>query len=162
MKRIIVMRHAKSSWKDPSLDDHDRPLNKRGRKDCPKMARALIERGWIPQLVLSSTSQRTRETWQRMATEFDTSEIELQWLESFYHGGPVEVCRQLSKLDDSYSSIMVLGHNPGWEAIVETLCGKAVRMTTANAVLLEITSDSWQEKDYSFVDVLRPKELTDN
>ncbi len=62
-RRLIVMRHAKSSWKHAGLTDHQRPLNKRGRKDAPRVARALIERGWTPRRVLSSDAARTRETW---------------------------------------------------------------------------------------------------
>ena len=162
MKRIIVMRHAKSSWKDATLDDHDRPLNKRGRKDSPKMGRALKKLGWVPEQVLSSTSQRTRETWQGMADQFGETNIEVRWLDTFYHGGPRDVLQQLSQLDDEVSSVLLLGHNPGWESVVETLCDEPVRMTTANAVLLESSSSDWKTASYSFVDVLRPKELKDN
>lgn len=65
--RLIIMRHAKSSWRDPLLDDHDRPLNKRGRRDAPRVAAELQRRGWAPKAVIMSDSVRTTETWARMA-----------------------------------------------------------------------------------------------
>ncbi len=158
MKRVIIMRHAKSSWKDSSLSDHDRPLNKRGKRDAPRIAKALYELGWIPDLVLSSTSERTRETWHGMEGHISDDEIPVKWLSSFYHGGTSEVLAELAKLDDSVETVLCLGHNPGWEDVVASMSNKPTRMTTANAVLLESESSSWCE-DFAFVDILRPKEL---
>ena len=70
-RRIIVMRHAKSSWKSGARDDHARPLNKRGRRDAPRIAARLAELGWVPERVISSDSERTRQTWARMEEAFD-------------------------------------------------------------------------------------------
>ena len=67
VRRLIVMRHAKSSWKDPNLDDHERPLNKRGRGDAPMVADAIFDRGWIPDLILVSSSKRTLQTLEGMS-----------------------------------------------------------------------------------------------
>ncbi len=161
MKRLIVMRHAKSSWKFPELSDHERPLNKRGRRDSPRMARALAERGWVPEVVLSSDSVRTRETYARMEPELN-SEVLVAWQPEFYGGGPAEICAALRQLPGDVKTALMLGHNNGWENTVEQLCGQYVRMTTANAVLLE-GKGSWKKlaraERWSLVEVLRPKEL---
>ena len=85
-KRLIIMRHAKSSWTSGAASDHQRPLNKRGRRAAPLVAARLRDLGWIPDLVIASDSERTRETWQRMRAEFPQA-IEERYSHSFYHGG---------------------------------------------------------------------------
>ena len=161
MKRLIVMRHAKSSWKHPELSDHERPLNKRGRRDSPRVARALTARGWIPEVVLSSDSVRTRETWARMEPELH-GEILVAWQPEFYGGGPSEVCQALRQLPNDVKAVLVLGHNNGWENTVQQLSGVSLTMTTANAVLLKARG-SWkklaQVDAWRYVEVIRPKEL---
>ena len=85
-RRLIIMRHAKSSWNSPAATDHARPLNKRGQHDAPRVGTALVEQDWTPDLVLSSDSQRTRETFAGMTESFPGG-IEVRFLSSFYHGG---------------------------------------------------------------------------
>ncbi|MBA2662049.1 MAG: histidine phosphatase family protein [Bradymonadaceae bacterium] len=164
-RRLIVMRHAKSSWSDEKLGDHDRPLNERGKKEAPEVARRLVELGWLPERLLSSDSKRTRETWKRMKPIFEEEEEvpKVVWIPDFYHGGMDEVSDALIELDDEIAEVMVLGHNPGWEAIVAFLSGEPVTMTTANAALLEGEGDTWEEAleqgSWELVEVIRPKEL---
>ena len=67
VRRLVIMRHAKSSWKDQKLDDHERPLNNRGRRDAPIVADAIFERGWIPDIILVSSSKRTIQTLEGMS-----------------------------------------------------------------------------------------------
>ena len=161
--RLIVMRHAKSSWDSNAPDDHSRPLNKRGCRDAPRIAERLAEMGWTPELVLSSDSQRTRETCELMLPKFVT-QPEVQFLPSLYHSGPSDVAACLSSVPPQINSLMVLGHNPGWESVVLYLSGKEITMTTANAALLELDTTSWEstfdnEGNWNLVEVLRPKEL---
>jgi polyadenylate-binding protein len=160
-RRLIVMRHAKSSWKHQGLSDHQRPLNKRGRQDAPRVARALQARGWRPRLVLSSDSTRTRETWSRMEQELP-GEAEVRWLPSFYHGGAEDVLGELSLLEEEPGPVLVLGHNPTWEDLVQLLSGQAEVMTTANASLLQ-AQGRWAELvlpgRWELLEVLRPREL---
>jgi phosphohistidine phosphatase SixA len=162
MKRLIVMRHAKSSWKHAGMSDHQRPLNKRGRRDAPRVARALEERGWTPGRVLSSDSTRTKETWSRMERELSGT-IPVEWLPSFYHAGAEAVLAELAALpDDEAGPVLVLGHNPSWEDLVRFLSGDPETLTTANAALLEaegawsalVTPACWR-----LLSVLRPREL---
>jgi len=155
------MRHAKSSWTSGAPTDHQRPLNKRGRRAAPLVGTRLRELGWIPDLVIASDSQRTRETWQRMQAEFPDPIAE-RFSSAFYHGGLADIASESTMLTRDISTLLVLGHNPGFEDAVAALGGQWVRMTTANAALLESDLDDWEDAmgaDWTLVEVLRPKEL---
>lgn len=158
-KRLIVMRHAKSSWSKGVARDEDRPLNKRGRRDAPRIGKALAKLGWIPELVVSSTATRTRETWERMASRFPDAEVDFS--DAFYHEGEGAVVTEL--VGRAADTIMVLGHNPRWEHLCSTLAGHYIEMTTANAALFECDADDWasafKNKQWRLETVLRPKEL---
>jgi phosphohistidine phosphatase SixA len=160
--RLIVMRHAKSSWKSGVSEDHQRPLNKRGRRDAPRVAQELAELGWSPQVVLSSDSQRTRETWDLMSPSLAPRTV--SFLPQLYLAGIEQVRAACVGLADDVGTVLVLGHNPGWEDAARWLSGEEVRMTTANAALLEHEGDSWSSAlgepgSWSLRRLLRPKEL---
>lgn len=164
-RRLIVMRHAKSSWADGSMSDHERPLNDRGRREAPEVARKLVELEWVPEIVLSSDSKRTRETWKRMKPVFEEAGCTpiMHKLSELYHAGMDEAADALAELDDAVDCVLLLGHNPGWEDVVAYLSGVSVTMTTANAVLLEGGGDSWQDAlergSWQLIEVIRPREL---
>ena len=160
-KRLIILRHAKSRWSSGAATDHQRPLNKRGRRDAPRIGARLHELGWLPDLVVLSDSERTRETWQRMSTALPHA-IEARFSRAFYHGGISAITNECSTLAHDVSTLMVIGHNPGWEDAVAVLCGEYIRMTTANAALLKSDTADWSEAidaSWELVEVLRPKEL---
>ena len=162
-RRLIVMRHAKSSWASGAQSDHQRPLNDRGRRDAPRVATALVDVNWLPDLILSSDAQRTRETYDGMAVSFPC-EIPVQFLFSFYLAGLEAVLNESPGVADEIETLMVLGHNPGWQEIVARLSGHDVAMKTANAALLEAQGTSWHEALRSFgawdlVEVISPKDL---
>ena len=106
MKRLILMRHAKSSWDDPALDDHARPLNGRGRVSARVVGDWMRARGYIPDQTLSSDSRRTRETFAGLKIPCDT-----QFLNRLYHAGPGDLLHLLRQADGD--CVLVLGHNPG-------------------------------------------------
>lgn len=163
MKRLIIMRHAKSAWDTDAPDDHSRPLNDRGRRDAPRMGRALRARGWVPDLVLSSDAQRTRETWAGVEPELET-DIEVRFKRDLYHAGPTEIAEECEQVGEHHETVMVLGHNPGWERAVAFFTDDHETMTTANCALLEAEGaweDLMQASTWRLVDVLRPKELDD-
>lgn len=161
--RLIVMRHAKSSWASGGGIDHARPLNPRGRSDAPRIAQRLAELGWVADRVLSSDSARTQETWARMADVLPGIE-QVVFTRRLYHAGIEAFTEVVSAAPDRDRCLLVLGHNPGWEEVVEWLCGQSVRMTTANAVLLRRDPVPWgralEPDGWAMVDVLRPRELT--
>ena len=163
MKRLIVMRHAKSDWDTDAPTDHARPLNKRGRRDSLRIADKLVLLNWCPEHVLSSDAQRTRETFELMAPEFDP-EPTVDFLATLYHAGPDELAGSIVSISDDTVTVMALGHNPGWEEVVYWLTRESIRMTTANAALIECEADSWSDVvrhagNWSLKDVIRPKEI---
>ncbi|WP_298853760.1 histidine phosphatase family protein [uncultured Ruegeria sp.] len=106
-RTLILTRHAKSSWDNPELGDHERPLNKRGRKSAPAVAAWLRDHGWLPDEVLSSTSTRTRETWDRMGLQAD----KVCFHGTLYHAGSESMLQELSGATEP--TVLMLGHNPG-------------------------------------------------
>ena len=82
-RRLILMRHAKSSWAIDGQEDHQRPLNKRGRRDAPRIATALAARDWLPDFVVSSDAERTRQTWAQMSSVFSI-DCEVRWTNDLY------------------------------------------------------------------------------
>lgn len=167
LRRLIVLRHAKSDQYSDAPTDHGRPLNPRGIRSAPTIAAKLVELGWVPQVVVSSDATRTRETWEHMEGVLGQGtagdRIEPRFTRALYLAGPPEVREALRELAEGVETAMVIGHNPGWEQVVFELCGVRVRMTTCNAALLEVNSPGWTEalgrRDWRFETVLRPKEL---
>ena len=106
-RTLILTRHAKSSWDAPVASDHDRPLNKRGRKSAPAIGTWLKQNGWLPDEVISSTAARTRETWDRMGLQTAT----VGFTRTLYHAGPDEMLAVLSGATGE--TVLMLGHNPG-------------------------------------------------
>ena len=162
-RRLVVLRHAKSAWDTDAPTDHDRPLNKRGRRDAPRIGARLAELGWVPERVVSSDAARTRETWERLRAPWRES-IEVTFTRALYGAGYDEVRAAVGILPDHVTTAMVIGHNPGWEALVDTLTGGDHRMTTCNAALLSIEAKSWkaalkQRGSWQLHELLRPKEL---
>ena len=163
LRRLILMRHAKSSWKSDAVDDHSRPLNKRGRRDAPIMAEVLNERGWTPEVVYSSDSERTRETLELMCTVFVPTP-KVVFVPALYHGGIHEIREVAVQTAAEVQTVMVLGHNPGWQSAIPWLSGEHEVMSTANAALLSAEGESWREamhgeRLWHLNDVLRPKEI---
>ena len=150
--RLIVMRHAKSSWSDASLDDHDRPLNKRGRRDAPRIAQELHDRGWIPDRIRVSSSKRTMETLELMETISQNSAIDVE--PSLYHSNISTLLQAVEEVEAGKTT-MVLSHNPGSEILVHQLSNRLEVMPTSAAALFEKQQEGW-----ALIDIFRPKELT--
>ena len=150
-RRLIVMRHAKSSWKETGIEDHDRPLNKRGFRDAPKIADAIHERGWSPDLILVSSSKRTLQTLSQMSNRFEGVQSEIRT--EIYHATVYDLLLVLEDMAQE-GTTMVLGHNPGSEILVNHLSGEWHVMPTAAAVLLVESTGKWEIQE-----VIRPKEI---
>lgn len=161
-RRLVLMRHAKSSWKQGNLSDHERPLNGRGRGDAPRMGHELAARGWVPGLVASSDSQRTRETWARMCEPLGIPDQDVLWSNHLYLAGLRAIRRHALDWDGSTTTALVLGHNPGWSDAASALSGRPVDMTTGNCALLVGAGATWTEallRPWELVGLLRPREL---
>ena len=151
VRRLVIMRHAKSSWKDQNLDDHERPLNSRGRRDAPIVADAIFDRGWIPELILVSSSKRTLQTLEGMSHRMGKTPFEVR--SGIYHATVIDLMEELEGMLEN-GTTMIIGHNPGSEILVNHLSGEWHTMPTATAVLLLHSGSSW-----SVEAVIRPKEI---
>ncbi|KAL3339085.1 hypothetical protein AABB24_027954 [Solanum stoloniferum] len=157
-RRLILLRHAKSSWENRSIRDHDRPLSRSGQLDAIKVSQNLLKLGWIPQLILSSDALRTRETLKIMQEQVQAFlEAEVHFISSFYSvaamdGQTAEHLRQaICKYSrDEILTVMCMGHNRGWEEAASVLSGVTVELKTCNAALLEATGTSWEECTQAF------------
>ncbi len=162
MKTLLILRHAKSSWKDSSLADHDRPLNKRGKQDAPRMGRFLREQGLVPDRIISSTAKRARKTAAAVA-KVCHCEDKVELTQEFYHAGPGAYLAVLQSVPDNEQRVMVVGHNPGMEALVTHLTGRMETMPTAALAHVTLPIEKWEELDYEvqgeLLDLWRPKAL---
>jgi len=127
MKQLSLLRHAKSSWDDPALGDIDRPLSKRGRRDSPAIGAHIAEVQLIPDLVLCSSSRRTRDTYDLVNTAWTAAGRAAPVLfdDRLYMAEPDEILGVLRELPDEADRIMVLGHNPGIERLADLLTANA-------------------------------------
>jgi phosphohistidine phosphatase len=163
MKTLLILRHAKSSWKDVSLADHDRPLNKRGKRDAPRMGKLLREQDLVPDRIISSTAKRARNTAKAVAKACDC-EDKVELTSEFYHAGPGAYLAVLQNVSDDDQRVMVVGHNPGMEALVTHLTGRMETMPTAALAHVALPIEKWDELDYEvqgeLLHLWRPKALT--
>ena len=144
MKTLLILRHAKSSWKEAGLSDHDRPLNDRGKRDAPRMGKLLADHHLHPDLILSSTAKRARSTAKRAIKGGDLT-CPLELVDDFYLAPPETYVSELRQQPDSHNRILVIGHNPGLEELVELLTGDGGPLPTAALVQVEFDVDSWSQ-----------------
>jgi len=162
MKTLLLMRHAKSSWKDTKLEDIKRPLNKRGRKTAPRMGELLKEAELVPQTILSSTALRARQTAEAVAEKMEYIG-EIIYVDDFYMAEPPAYIKRLKKLPAHFERVLVIGHNPGLEALMQTLCGQVEALPTGSIAYLSLPIKEWGEMSGEvhgeLIDLWRPKEL---
>ena len=112
MKKVTLIRHAKSSWEDMMLKDHDRPLNKRGKRDAPFMAKMMASRGWRPDLLISSTANRAQTTTRHFAEALNIRPEEMLLQERIYEASIPTIINLIAQLNDQWSAVALFGHNP--------------------------------------------------
>lgn len=162
---LILMRHAKSAWNDPTLDDFDRPLNPRGRASAPAIATWLVEKGYLPDVVLVSGARRTVETWQRMASQMpETATMESN--PALYHAAPKVILNVLKS--QTAPTIALIAHNPGIgefaERIVKTQVDhpKFAQYPTAATTVISFENETWSNVDWGqgeALDFTAPRDL---
>ena len=121
-KTILLLRHAKSSWSDPGLQDFDRPLNQRGREAAPRMGRYMKEQGLVPDLVLCSAACRALQTWELVAEALD-SNCQVKQLRGLYLASAKQLLDALRRAPDEAGCVLLIGHNPGMERLASSLSG---------------------------------------
>lgn len=163
-KRLLIMRHAKSSWELGYNSDHQRPLNERGKRDAPRMAQFLVQQNCIPELIFCSTARRAVETAQLLIKGLGQFDSE-NWLlcDDLYHAPPRCYLDRLASLNNRpLDCVMVVGHNPGLEQLVAQLSGRFEAMPTAAIAHFEFDIDHWDDiigEPGRIVDFWRPKEI---
>jgi len=161
MKTLLILRHAKSSWDDSALDDHERPLNARGEEDAPRIARVARDEGLAPELILSSDAVRARLTAAAMA---DTTGGQLLLDPRLYHATAADILAVVpTVVPDNTGTVMIVGHNPGLEQLVAQLTGEWEALPTAALVQVELPIARWSELDPAtrgtLIGAWRPKAL---
>ena len=144
MKTLYLLRHAKSSWDDPSLKDFDRPLNKRGLKAAPLIGSYLRKQKLKPELIVSSPAARAKSTTS-LVSEAAGLTGTLKFDEGIYEASPVRLFEVVAGLDDKIETAMMVGHNPGFEELLAALTGETRRMATAALACIELNVDKWSE-----------------
>jgi phosphohistidine phosphatase len=161
VKTLLIVRHAKSDWGQPGLADHDRPLNDRGRRDAPRMGRRLAERGAVPDVIRSSTALRARTTAAALAEELGVDAATIQLDEDMYAttvGGLLDI---IESLDDEAGTVMLVGHNPEFSALVARLTDEDVELSTCTVAEVRLPIDRWADASGAageLVSVERPKD----
>lgn len=142
-KKVYLIRHAKSSWKDAAIDDFDRPLNKRGRQNAPFMAELLKERNIMPDIIISSPALRAKTTAQAIAETLGYTNI--LFLDDVYEATKETLQKILRGLDDSYKVVFLVGHNPSLGELAQHLTGLEENIPTCGIVEIEFTCKKWAD-----------------
>jgi phosphohistidine phosphatase len=161
MKKILIMRHAKSDWADSSLGDFERPLNERGKHDAPRMGKEIGKLNLVPDIIISSPAVRAAETARAVAKNCDFAG-EIIFNDEFYHAHFEPIFKTLQNLPETCNTVMIFGHNPTWENLVLKLSGKYQTMSTASVAVLICKNNMWKELRFSECKldfVLSPKEI---
>lgn len=149
MKQILLLRHAKSSWDDPGLNDFDRPLAERGVQDAPLMGQFVKNAGYSPAVIYSSPAKRAVQTAKLFLEGAGIKEDHIQWNEDLYYGAMKDYIEQIQAVSDEHERVMLVGHNPIIENTTGMLAGSkhkiAVRMPTAALACLECFADAWED-----------------
>lgn len=147
MLTLYLIRHAKSSWGNPGLRDHDRPLNERGLRDAPKMAQLLVEQGVKPDLLVSSPAKRALSTAMFFAEAFKIKSAELHREPNIYEAFPQEILRLISELPASAHTVLLFGHNPTFTEVANRFTKNDLieNVPTCGVVKITSTAASWRE-----------------
>ena len=163
MKTIFLLRHAKSSWKDQSLPDFERPLNRRGRRAAETIGSYLRAKEIVPDLVLSSTAIRARETLE-IVVKTAKWRAEVRYDERIYEAGAIRLLEIVSQIENDRETVLVVGHNPGMEEFLQLLSGKIEQIPTGGLAKLVLKTSKWVtvlDKKASLEWLIRPRELED-
>ncbi|MEK9685621.1 MAG: histidine phosphatase family protein [Rhodospirillaceae bacterium] len=143
-KELLLVRHAKSSWDDPYLDDHDRPLNERGLRNAPEMGKHLQGRGIRTDAWISSTALRAITTAEIIAEQIGFPQDQIQRSRDLYHASATELQEFIAGLDDAIGSFALFGHNPGMTSLVANLYGLPIdNLPTCGVVHLQFSENTW-------------------
>lgn len=145
MKRLTLIRHGKSSWKDPSLDDFDRPLNSRGKREVPEMGRRLAQRGTDPDAIVTSPAKRARKTAHGIAGAlgWDQDIVEIA---DIYEASVETLFEVLRDFREEWNHVVLVGHNPGFTDLANSLFGERIsNVPTCGVAEGELRVERWSD-----------------
>lgn len=146
MKRLTLIRHGKSSWKDCALADFDRPLNPRGMRDAPRMGQRLASRGLVPDFILSSPARRAHQTATALAERLGLSEPQLGLQSSIYQAEPATLLELIRGFEQNWRHVMIVGHNPGLTDLGNLLADGVIdNLPTCGLLVIDFAVDRWTE-----------------
>ncbi|MGC9356871.1 MAG: SixA phosphatase family protein [Anaerolineae bacterium] len=161
-KTLFILRHAKSSWADTSLADHDRPLKGRGQRDAPRMGAFMRKHDLLPDYILCSTAKRARQTI-KLVIEVSQYEGHVKLTPHLYHAEPETIVEVLHNVPDDYERVMIVGHNPGLEMLVESLTDEWESLPTTALAQIALPIDRWEalseDTEGTLVGLWTPREL---
>ena len=164
MKKLLVVRHAKSSWDYPDLDDIDRPLNKRGKRNAPEMGKRLARKGIHPDLLITSPANRAKTTAKKIAKALSFPKDEIVIDQTLYHGTNRDIINVIQNVKDEISILMIFGHNPGFTDLVNQLSNSNIyNIPTCGIAEIDFNVQSWGEIDIKMgklIDFDYPKKLS--
>ena len=164
MKILLLLRHAKSSWRDEALSDFDRPLNERGKKAAHAIGRYIRKHKMMPDLVLSSPAVRARETTGIITTTAKLT-AEIRYDQRIYEADPPRLVQVLSQIENNFFSVLLVGHNPGIEELISLLTGSSQHMPTAALAKIRLEgADDWSEISQAKAILeltIKPKDITE-
>jgi phosphohistidine phosphatase len=146
MKTLYLVRHAKSSWKHPELSDFERPLNKRGRNDAPKMGRRLSDMNIYPDIIISSPANRAATTARAIAETLGYPLSNIHYNDLIYEASVQVLYNILTDIEDTCSSTMLIGHNPGLTFLANSLANYPItNLPTCGIYAIDLPIASWRE-----------------
>jgi len=144
MKSLLLVRHAKSSWENDALNDFDRPLNERGKKEAPEMAKGLIKNKIDIDCFISSPARRAKKTAKLFVNEYERDESEILLIAELYHASVQTFINVVSELNDSYETVAIFSHNPGITEFVNILTDVRIdNMPTCGIFAVKSEINSW-------------------
>ena len=163
---LYIMRHAKSDWSGPQISDFERPINKRGTRNAIRVGQWMNENNHIPQKIISSPALRAKETIELVTEQITKFNLEdLTYEDELYLAGFTQLIEFINTFKDKVQSLMLVGHNPGIENLVNYLCDrsgdKETIVTTANLFIFKFSSDSFNTAvdTIKLVEAIKPREL---
>ena len=144
MKTLLLLRHAKSSHKDTAADDHERPLNKRGKRDAARMGQLLVEQNMLPDFIIASSAKRCRKTAEQVI-QSSKYRGEMRLTVTLYEAHREKLLEVLGGLPETIQRPLLIAHNPGMEEFLEAITGEYHPLSTAALAHLELPIDSWSE-----------------
>lgn len=148
MKTLILVRHAKSSWDNPNIPDHERPLNKRGERDAPFMGDILKEKNLTVDMIVSSTASRAHTTAMEIAKRLDYPVDNIETDEIIYHAGAKNILKLIQTFNDDWETVIMFGHNPDLNYLASYLSGEPFeKFPTCGITAIDFDIHSWIEID---------------